>query len=114
MVRARRADTAERVNIWRAFAELWVCGSSCTIPGPSRWKKRPGRIMVVVMHIAPACSSACTTGAHLCICRPIGGHRYRHHRHLHALEELVARRCCCHPRVFRRTGDSLPRACLCI
>ena len=22
----------------------------------------------------PACSSACTTGAHLCICRPIGGH----------------------------------------
>ena len=28
----------------------------------------------MVMYIAPACSSACTTGAHLCICRPIGGH----------------------------------------
>ena len=28
----------------------------------------------MVMCIAPACSSACTTGAHLCICRPIGGH----------------------------------------
>ena len=26
----------------------------------------------MVMCIAPACSSACTTGAHLCICRPIG------------------------------------------
>ena len=26
------------------------------------------------MYIAPACSSACTTGAHLCICCPIGGH----------------------------------------
>ena len=45
-----------------------------SLPGPSRWKKRPGRIMVMVMYIAPACSSACTTGAHLCICRPIGGH----------------------------------------
>ena len=45
-----------------------------SLPGPSRWKKRPGRIMVMVMHIAPACSSACTPGAHLCICRPIGGH----------------------------------------
>ena len=28
----------------------------------------------MVMYIAPACSSACTSGAHLCICRPIGGH----------------------------------------
>ena len=45
-----------------------------SLPGPSRWEKRPGRIMVMVMYIAPACSSACTTGAHLCICRPIGGH----------------------------------------
>ena len=31
--------------------------------------------MGMVTYIAPACSSACTTGAHLCICRPIGGHR---------------------------------------
>ena len=45
-----------------------------SLPGSSRWKKRPGRITVMVMYIAPACSSACTTGAHLCICRPIGGH----------------------------------------
>ena len=45
-----------------------------SLPGPSRWRKRPGRIMVMVTYIAPACSSACTTGAHLCICRPIGGH----------------------------------------
>ena len=43
-----------------------------SLPGSSRWKKRPGRITVMVMCIAPACSSACTSGAHLCICRPIG------------------------------------------
>ena len=39
-----------------------------SLPGPARWEKRPRRIIFMAMHIAPACSSACTTGAHLCIC----------------------------------------------
>ena len=40
-----------------------------------------------------------------------------YHRHAHALEELVARRCCCHPPVFRRTRrhdcHATPRGGLC-
>jgi hypothetical protein len=30
-----------------------------SLPGPSRWKKRPGCIMVMAMYIAPTCAPAC-------------------------------------------------------
>ena len=100
-----------KTHIWPSGRTRELPGS---LPGSSRWRKRPGRIMVMVTYIAPACSSACTSGAHLCICRPIGGHPSSSARAVYlrvAAHRRFRRAAYRRPRAPTKEGPRCPRLC---